>query len=108
MTNECIFCKIIKGEIPCKKVFENEFVIAFHDIKPKAKTHVLIIPKSHIDEFSEIAQLSSDMIINCIKGVADVGKILGLDHYKVLINNGAGSGQEVFHLHIHLISDQAI
>ncbi len=105
---DCIFCKIIKEEIPCKKVFENESVLAFYDIKPKARTHVLIVPKQHINQFSEIEEFSSDLIAQTMKSVAHVAKMLGLDHYKILVNNGAGSGQEVFHLHIHLISDQII
>ena len=90
--NDCIFCKIVKGEVPSKKVFEDELILAFHDINPKAPVHVLLIPKKHISSLIDI------------KASAVAGK-LGLNDkgYKIVVNNGNGAGQLVFHLHMHIL-----
>ncbi|GBG15335.1 histidine triad HIT family protein [Novimethylophilus kurashikiensis] len=100
---DCIFCKIAKGEIPSKKLFEDDDVIAFHDIHPIAPVHFLIVPKPHVASLAdcqpEHAQLLSKMLLLGPK----LAKEQGLDTgFRTMINTGAGGGQEVFHLHFHI------
>ena len=99
---DCIFCKIVKGEIPSKKVLENDKFLAFHDINPIAPIHVLIIPKEHYEKFdltpSELFSEMADFIKN-------VAKELNITDYRLITNNGSNAGQEVFHLHIHMVAN---
>jgi len=99
---ECIFCKIVKGEIPSKKVLENEKFLAFHDINPVAPIHVLIIPKEHFENFADTPKEVLGEMSDFIK---DVAKELNITDYRLVTNNGKTAGQEVFHTHIHLISN---
>jgi len=99
---ECIFCKIVKGEIPSKKVLENDNFLAFHDINPVAPIHVLIIPKEHFENFDKTPKKVLGEINNFIKEVA---KELKISDYRLIINNGKNAGQEVFHLHIHMMAN---
>lgn len=102
---DCIFCQIIRGEIPSKKVYEDDNVIAFHDISPKAPVHVLVVPKRHIKSLSEIKDSDRKLfgdIMMCIQKIAEKLEIVK-SGYKVVINNGEGAGQLVFHLHLHLL-----
>lgn len=103
--NNCIFCKIIKGEIPAKKVYEDDNIIAFDDINPKADVHILVVPKKHIGSLIEISQSDKDLLGELIFKISEIAKKIGLDKggYKVIANNGNGSGQIVFHLHFHLL-----
>lgn len=102
---DCIFCKIIKGEIPSKKAFEDEKILAFYDISPKADVHVLIVPKKHISSLIEVQNEDKELLGNMMIKLRDIAKELGLSKsgYKVVINNGMASGQIVFHLHLHLL-----
>ena len=98
---DCIFCKIVKGEIPSKKVLENNKFLAFYDINPIAPIHVLIIPKEHYEKFDLTPiGLFSDMA----KFIKEVAKKLNITDYRLITNNGKKAGQEVFHLHIHLVA----
>lgn len=100
---DCIFCKIINGEIPSTKILENDYVIAIDDINPKAKIHSLVIPKVHVDSLD---QLEDEKIMSEIfKAVKKVAKIKGAKAYRVHINTGKEEGQIVFHLHIHVLSN---
>lgn len=100
---DCIFCKIINGEIPTTKILENEYVIAIEDINPKAKIHCLVIPKSHVDSLNE---LEDDKIMSeILKAVKEVAKIKGAKAYRVHVNTGKEEGQIVFHLHFHVLSN---
>jgi len=99
---ECIFCKIVKGEIPSKKVLENDKFLAFHDINPIAPIHVLIIPKEHFSKFDETPSEIFSEMANFIK---DVAKELNITDYRLITNNGKNAGQEVFHLHIHMVAN---
>lgn len=103
--NDCIFCKIIKGEIPSKKVYEDNNIIAFDDISPKADVHILVVPKKHIGSLIEINQSDKDLLGDLMLKISGIAKKIGLDKggYKVIANNGSGSGQIVFHLHFHLL-----
>jgi len=99
---DCIFCKIVNGEIPSNKVLENDKFLAFHDINPVAPVHVLIIPKNHYPKFDETpVELMPEMAL-FIREVADK---LGITDYRLITNNGSMAGQEVFHLHIHMVAN---
>lgn len=97
-----IFSKIIKGEIPCNKVLENDDFLAFHDINPKAPIHILIIPKVEIKNFQ---QVTPEIMAGMTSFIQEVATLLGLDKngYRLITNNGANGGQEVMHLHFHLL-----
>jgi histidine triad (HIT) family protein len=99
---ECIFCKIVKGEIPSNKVLENDKFLAFHDINPIAPVHVLVIPKEHYEKFEETPRELFPEMVDFIKEVANK---LNIKDYRLITNNGKGAGQEVFHLHIHLVAN---
>ena len=101
--SDCIFCKIIDGEIPSTKLYENEYVIAINDINPKAKVHALIIPKVHIDTFNELED--EKLMSEILKAIKVVVKILGIKSYRLHVNTGKEEGQVVFHLHFHILSN---
>ncbi len=102
---DCIFCKILAGEIPSDKVYEDEFVYAFNDINPVAPVHVLIIPKEHISFLSEITEENSSVISKVYEAAAKIAESLGIaqDGYRVVTNCGERAGQTVFHIHFHLL-----
>ena len=109
-----IFAKILRGEIPCKKIYEDEFVLSFHDINPQKKIHALVTPKGKyldLDDFSSNA--SSEEIVGLLKGINMVAKKLGISvdtgkGYRVLANTGEDGGQEVPHLHFHLFGGEEV
>ena len=110
-----IFAKILRGEIPCKKVYENEYVLAFHDINPQKKVHVLIVPKGdyvNLDDFS--LKASEKEISGLIKGISVVAKKVGVSDevkgggYRSLVNIGVNGGQEVPHLHFHIFGGEKV
>ena len=110
-----IFAKILRGEIPCKKIYEDEYVLAFYDINPQKKIHALVIPKGeyvNLDDFSSKA--SEKEIVGLIKGVGTVAKKLGISEvvkgkgYRSLVNVGEDGGQEVSHLHFHIFGGEKI
>ncbi len=102
---DCIFCKIISGDIPSKKVYEDESVYAFYDINPMAPVHVLIIPKQHIASINEVTAENSSVIAHIYEVAAKLAAELGIAEsgYRVVSNCGADAGQTVFHLHFHLL-----
>ncbi len=109
-----IFAKILKGEIPCKKIYENNFVLSFHDINPQKKIHALVIPKGayiNLDDFNNRA--SDQEIVALSKAITEVSKILGISTdtgkgYRALTNLDEHGGQEVLHLHFHLFGGEKI
>ena len=110
-----IFAKILKGEIPCKKVYEDEFVLAFHDANPQKKIHVLVIPKGeymNLDDF--LSKASEKEISGLLKGVGIVAKKIGVSElsngagYRSLVNVGKDGGQEVPHLHFHIFGGEKV
>ncbi len=102
---DCIFCKIVKKEIPSKIVFENERIIAFEDINPQAPVHILIIPKRHIPYIAEIEEEDISLIGELIYTAKRIAEEKGLtkDGFRLVFNNGKNAGQEVFHIHLHLL-----
>jgi len=99
---ECIFCKIVNGEIPSNKVLENDKFLAFHDINPIAPIHVLIIPKEHYEKFDKTPV---EVMPEMAEFIKEVAKELNITDYRLITNNGKGAGQEVFHLHIHMVAN---
>ena len=102
--SDCIFCKIVAGEIPCRKVYEDEDVLAFHDIHPVAPVHFMLIPKRHVDSLAECDDSHRDVLGKILLLAPKLAKEQGLaDGFRTVINTGRGGGQEVFHLHVHVI-----
>jgi len=110
-----IFAKILRGEIPCKKIYEDEFILSFYDINPQKKIHALVIPKGeyiNLDDFT--AKASDKEIVSLIKGIAMVAKKIGVSDvikgggYRSLVNVGENGGQEVAHLHFHIFGGEKV
>lgn len=104
----CIFCKIIAGEIPSTKVYEDELCLAFRDINPQAKTHILVIPKEHIPAFSAINEDNAALVAHVLVVAAKVAKAERLESYRVISNCGADAGQTVEHLHFHILGGEKL
>ena len=106
-----IFAKILKGEIPCKKVYENDYVLAFHDVNPKKKIHVLVIPKGEYIDLDHFNSKASDKeIVELNKAITFVSNLLGAKDkgYRTLTNIGSDGGQEVPHLHFHIFAGEKV
>ena len=102
--SDCIFCKIAHGQIPCRKVYEDDELFAFHDINPVAPVHFMLIPKLHLDSLQEANASHSALLGKMLLLVPMLAKEQGLDHgFRTVINTGRGGGQEVLHLHLHVI-----
>ncbi|HTY43085.1 MAG TPA: histidine triad nucleotide-binding protein [Thermoanaerobaculia bacterium] len=101
--SDCLFCRIAAGEIPSKKVYADDRLYAFHDIAPKAPTHVLVIPRKHIARLADAGPEDRALVGDVVAGAASIARELGLEHYRLVVNNGEGAGQTVFHLHVHLL-----
>jgi len=106
---DCLFCKIIAGEIPSAKVYEDDFVLAFKDINPNAKVHVLVIPKKHIDSVDCVDESNIEMVAKVIKAIPTVAKECGLTNgYRVITNVGEDGGQSVKHIHFHILGGEKL
>jgi histidine triad (HIT) family protein len=107
---ECIFCKIVKGEIPCEKVYEDDKVLSFKDINPGAPEHILIIPKKHISSLNEINEDDSMLIAHIFVVAKEIVKKLGIDEagYRVVSNCGENGGQTVPHIHFHILGGRLL
>ena len=100
----CLFCKIIAGDIPSTKVYEDEKVLAFRDIAPQAPTHILVIPKAHIASVAEITAENAFLVAHIFQVIPEIARAEGLDGgYRVVSNCGADAGQTVHHLHFHIL-----
>lgn len=108
--SNCLFCKIAAGEIPCNKVYEDDDFLAFHDIHPKAPTHVLVIPKHHLPTLADAGEQDVallGLLMDRVRHIAD--KELQLDAgYRVVLNVREGGGQEIFHLHVHIMGGKKL
>jgi histidine triad (HIT) family protein len=106
---DCLFCKMIAGQIPTKKVYEDEKTFAFHDINPQAPTHVLIIPKKHIAGLKEATPEDAEIIGYCQLVAAKIARERDIENgYRTVYNVGPGAGQSVFHLHLHLLGGRKL
>ncbi len=107
--NDCVFCKIIDGDIPSEKLYEDELMIIIKDIAPKAEKHYLAIPKKHYKLFSEMTEQDAADLGKCIRKIGDLADSLGLENgFRFIINQGDDAEQTVFHLHMHLIGGQKL
>lgn len=102
--SECIFCKIAAGEIPSKKVYEDDLCYAFYDLDPQAPTHFLVIPKQHLSSALELNDENAAVVGHIYAVIAKLAKELGFDSYRVVTNCGEQAGQSVFHLHFHVLA----
>jgi histidine triad (HIT) family protein len=102
--SDCLFCKIINGDIPSDKVYEDEKVFVFRDINPKAKVHLLMVPREHVESLNELTPAHDALMTHMLRLLPQLAREQGLDTgFRTIINTGKGGGQEVFHLHIHLL-----
>ena len=105
---DCLFCKIIKGEIPCNKVYEDDDVLAFYDIKPEAAIHILVIPKKHIASVAHMQKEDEALIGKIYSVINKIAEEKGFkdNGFKVIVNCGEDGGQEVMHLHFHILAGE--
>lgn len=107
---DCLFCKIIRREIPATLVFEDDRVLAFNDINPQAPTHVLVVPKRHIATLNDIGTEDDNLVGELVRRAAAIAKERGLSAggYRTVFNTNRGAGQTVFHVHLHLLGGRAM
>ncbi len=103
MEKDCIFCKIANGDFNTEFVYENDYVVVFNDINPKAPIHLLVVPREHVASLNELED--KNLMAELLLAVKETTKKIGLKSYKTLINTGKDAGQEVFHLHIHILGE---
>ena len=103
--NDCLFCKMISGEIPCDIVYENESVFAFRDIDPKAPTHILLIPRKHIRSINELGEPEQNLAGELLLTAKKIAKDEGIDEsgFRTILNTNSDGGQTVFHIHMHIL-----
>ena len=106
--DECLFCRIARGEVPASIVYENDAVVAFDDISPQAPVHTLVIPREHYDNLSDA--VPSEMLTAVFGAVPDVARVKGVEGsgYRVIVNNGPDANQTVGHLHVHIVGGSAM
>lgn len=105
---DCLFCKIAAGEIPSNKVYEDDKLLAFYDIEPKAPVHVLIIPKVHLAGVRDVTADNSAAVAHIFATIPRIAEKLGVSDYRIVTNNGADAGQTVQHLHFHLLAGRVL
>jgi len=106
---DCIFCKIIAGEIPAQKVYENGEIYAFRDIAPQAPQHILVVPKTHIASAADVTGEEADLVGACFAAIAQIAQEQGLESgFRVITNCGEDGGQTVYHLHFHILGGRPL
>ncbi len=105
---DCLFCKIVNGDIPNKTVYEDDRVLAFYDIDPKAPVHVLVIPKTHIDGAAAVTAENAAVVGHIFEVIPHIAEMLGVSDFRVVTNNGAQAGQTVGHLHFHILGGRTL
>ena len=105
---DCLFCRIVAGEIPADVVFEDEAVLVFRDINPRAPTHVLAVPRRHIPSAADLTDADGDLLAALFSAMRRVANEAGLEGYRIVSNVGEESGQSVFHLHFHLLGGRSM
>lgn len=101
---DCLFCKIIAGEIPSSKVYEDDKILCFKDINPQSEVHALVVPKQHICCANAINNENSAVVAYIFEKIPEIAKLLGISDYRIINNCGEGAGQTVMHLHFHILS----
>ena len=104
MADQCLFCKIINKELDSKIEYEDDLCLSFHDINPRAKTHLIVIPKKHIPTVKDMEDSDEPIFGRMMRVARDMAKRFNLEDYRLLISVGRGAGQEVFHVHLHVMS----
>ena len=106
----CVFCKIVNGELPAKVVYEDDLVMAFHDINPQAPVHILVIPKEHIPTLNDLEERHKELIGHIFWVIKKIAQELGIAEsgYRVIVNCNRDGGQEVYHLHYHLLGGKPL
>lgn len=110
MSSDCLFCRIVAGEIPASIVYETSNTVAFRDIKPSAPVHVLIAPKAHISDAVELAVTAPGTLDEIFRAAGEIAKLEGVDErgYRMLFNIGPDAGQTIFHAHLHVMGGQPL
>lgn len=100
---DCLFCKMVTGEVKTDKVYEDDHVFVIKDIRPKARVHLLIIPKIHIENLNDVQEEHAPLLGYMMTSLKNFAKEQGIDSFRTIVNTGKGSGQEIYHLHLHLL-----
>lgn len=109
LKDDCLFCKIIRGEIPSAKVYEDDKMLVFKDIEPKAKVHLLAVPKDHFKLLSEMDEKRAELVKYMLEKIPQIAAENGCENgYRLVVNQGEDAGQSVFHLHIHILGGQTL
>lgn len=109
LKDDCLFCKIIRGEIPSAKVYEDDKMLVFKDIEPKAKVHLLAVPKDHFKLLSEMDEKKAELVKYMLEKIPQIAAENGCENgYRLVVNQGEDAGQTVFHLHIHILGGQTL
>ena len=108
MNDNCLFCKIIQGQIPATKLFEDSEVLAFADVNPQAPTHFLVIPKRHLCGPSAATEADEALLGKIMRVGAELAKARGIEGFRLVLNKGAEAGQTVFHLHLHVLGGRPL
>jgi len=108
MADNCLFCRIVKGEIPAAKIYEDDEMLAFRDIAPQAPVHFLVIPKRHIEGPGAVSTGDEAMVGRMLRLGAELARKEGVEQFRLVANNGAQAGQSVFHLHVHFLGGRAM
>lgn len=104
MSDSCLFCKIVRGEIPCRKVYEDDDVLAFHDLHPVAPVHFMLVPKLHLVSLLDASEAHASLLSKMLLLAPKLAREQGLENgFRTVINSGKGGGQEIFHFHMHVI-----
>ena len=101
--SDCLFCRIVAGEIPADKVYEDEQILAFRDIAPKADTHLLVIPKRHIVNLQDLTPEDGELMAHLMLSLSKIAAQQNLEGFRTITNSGEKGGQEVFHMHFHIL-----
>jgi histidine triad (HIT) family protein len=106
----CLFCRVINGEVPSRKVYEDDAIVAFHDINPQAPVHVLVVPRKHVPTLNDLAPEDSALVGDMMRRAAAIAKDLGIDArgYRTVFNCNREAGQSVYHIHLHLLGGRAM
>ena len=110
MSDDCLFCKIVEGSIPSDKLFEDDNFIAFRDINPQSRVHILVVPKRHVAKLSDCSESDQEMLSGLLLTANKVARDEGMAEsgYRVVINSGRDGGQVVFHIHLHLMGGEKL
>ena len=106
--DDCLFCRIVAGEIPSETVTENDSVVAFRDVNPQAPLHVLVVPRTHVADAGELADAEPATVAELVRVARQIATDAGHDSYRLVLNTGADAGQSVFHAHLHVLAGRGL